>query len=84
MREESMRALVTGVALLLMGIPASDLGAKTTNRQAKRYIHAAPYSIQRHRYGNQDPGWYEHIADKLPFGSSIWWEQMSRERRVNH
>ena len=24
---------------------------------------------------------YEHIADKLPIGSTIWWEQMNRERR---
>jgi hypothetical protein len=23
----------------------------------------------------------ERLADKLPFGSSVWWEQMVRERR---
>ena len=23
----------------------------------------------------------ERLADKLPFGSTVWWEQMMRERR---
>lgn len=26
----------------------------------------------------------EHLADKLPFGSQIWWDQMLREDRVQN
>jgi hypothetical protein len=26
--------------------------------------------------------WYARDASKLPFGSSIWWEQMLRENRL--
>ena len=26
-------------------------------------------------------GYHEHISDRLPFGSKLWWEQMLRERR---
>lgn len=83
-REITMRVLVVGSAvLLLMALPASDVGAKTTKRHAKRYMpYIASHTIQRHRFRYQDPGWYEHDANKLPFGSMRWWEQMRREDRL--
>jgi len=27
------------------------------------------------------PRQMEHLADKLPVGSDVWWQQMDRERR---
>jgi hypothetical protein len=30
---------------------------------------------------NQRSDYYEHIPEKLPYGSSSWWDQMVRENR---
>ena len=34
-------------------------------------------------YGSRSQGsdYYEHIPEKLPYGSSSWWDQMVRENR---
>ena len=32
-------------------------------------------------YRNQGSDYYEHIPEKLPYGSSSWWDQMVRENR---
>jgi hypothetical protein len=43
---------------------------------------AAPRYKKYRSYGTQDGnGYKEHLADKLPIGSSDWWRQMDRERR---
>jgi hypothetical protein len=43
---------------------------------------AAPRYKKYRYYGTQDGnGYKEHLADKLPIGSSDWWRQMDRERR---
>jgi hypothetical protein len=31
--------------------------------------------------GQQGSDYYEHIPEKLPYGSSSWWDQMVRENR---
>jgi hypothetical protein len=38
------------------------------------------YSYRQGRSSNSD--YYEHLADKLPFGSQRWWDQMLREGRL--
>ena len=35
----------------------------------------------RARLRGQGSDYYEHFADKLPFGSPAWWDQMVRESR---
>ena len=30
---------------------------------------------------NRRSDYYEHIPEKLPYGSSSWWDQMVRENR---
>jgi hypothetical protein len=32
-------------------------------------------------YRSQGSDYYEHIPEKLPYGSSSWWDQMVRENR---
>ena len=44
-------------------------------RQAYGYRGAGPY-------GERD--YYVHDADKLPFGTSRWWDQMLRENRAGN
>jgi hypothetical protein len=34
--------------------------------------------------GNGDANYYEHDADKLPYGSSRWWDEMMRENRAGN
>lgn len=36
-----------------------------------------------YRYRDDD-GYYEHDADKLPYGSQRWWDQMLRENRAGN
>jgi hypothetical protein len=72
-----MKALLCG--LLGLGLVAALSHPADAGRKRK-YRHAEPQ--HRSQPGRQvRPDYYEHIADKLPFGSSVWWEQMVRERR---
>ncbi len=71
-------------AVLLVAGPA---GAQTRTEKQRHYPkrnaqddgvsnsngYAAP------RRGN---GYVQHNADKMPFGSSAWWDQMRREGRL--
>ncbi len=75
-----MKAIVCGVLglSLLAGVSAPADAASG----ARKYRHAKP-QVQSQGYRAIRPrdDYHEHIADKLPFGSSRWWEQMNRERR---
>ena len=80
-----MRTLVTAlVGLALVAAPkvcAAD-HSKDHQRHANRYHqHARPSTDRTPKYPDSS-GWYPHDADKLPFGSVIWWDQMRRERRL--
>lgn len=35
-------------------------------------------------YRSQGSDYYEHIPEKLPYGSSSWWDQMVRENRAGN
>lgn len=70
-----MRVLICGlVGVSILGGLAS---AAEAGSLAKKYRDQAP-ERRAIEHGN---GYHERLADKLPFGSSIWWEQMMRERR---
>src|SRR5262249_41784641 len=82
-RRRAMKVLVVAVTtLLIMFAVACESDAKTYKRHSKRHTpYAAEYAAHQHR--NQDSGgWYEHDANKLPFGSTRWWGQMRREGRL--
>jgi hypothetical protein len=38
---------------------------------------------EAYQYRNGDSTYYVHDADRLPFGSQRWWDQMLRENRLN-
>jgi hypothetical protein len=82
-------AAFSAAALLASAAPASAAPAaegiqryevKTEYVRKKRY---KKYRSYRHYRGGSDygSGYYQHWADKLPIGSSRWWEQMDREGR---
>jgi hypothetical protein len=80
-REANMKVLIpglVGVSFLAALATAADAAPR-----AKTYRYHATQAAQGHGAGsvNRGDGYYERLADKLPFGSSIWWEQMMRERR---
>lgn len=56
--------------------------AKVHYKKKHSRHHTMAYRHDGYRDYGYRPDYYEHIADKLPFGSSIWWEQMHREGRV--
>ena len=53
------------------------------------FAHGASVRRQGHRaptvaINNGTTDYYEHIADKLPFGSRRWRDQMRRENRLGN
>ena len=77
-----MRIVVAVLAVLsLTAGLAGEAGArsKKTHTYAKAQVRQpAPRAAMSY---NAD-GYVERHADKLPFGSSIWWDQMLREGRA--
>ena len=76
---------LVAIGLLSAGIIAGlALGAAAKNpskpHKHKRLAHA-PSRVETHGGRGQDQ-WYERDVNKLPFGSSIWWDQMLRENRL--
>jgi hypothetical protein len=85
-----MRILVTlTAALSLIAVPVSEASAKQHKKQHKphakhvRHVRHAPPNVAREPRYPDAAGWYPHDSSKLPFGSSIWWDQMLREKRSN-
>ena len=76
-----MKVLISG--LVGVSFLAALANAADAAPRAKTYRYHATQGGQGHSAGSVDRGngYYERLADKLPFGSSIWWEQMMRERR---
>jgi hypothetical protein len=77
-----MKVLISG--LVGVSFLAALATAADAAPRAKTYRYHATQGGQGHSAGSvhRGDGYYERLADKLPFGSSIWWEQMMRERRA--
>jgi hypothetical protein len=74
---------VVAVALLAgVAIPANAQGAPGYYTKKHRAFRPAPQP-RAHRPQTETP-FYEHLADKLPIGSSRWFEQMQREGRFGN
>src|SRR5262245_9056128 len=73
-----MLAWVLG-AVVLMGV-STTVEAKRSGKKPKQY--AARQVPHAPRGPADDSQWYARDASKLPFGSSIWWDQMLRENRL--
>jgi hypothetical protein len=79
--EEIMKTVISaaiGLSLLAGFAAPADAASRAKKH---RYQATQGGQYQAYKRAPDAGGYYEHIADKLPFGSSIWWEQMSRERR---
>ena len=76
-----MKTLVMLAAVLsFLALDVFDAHAKSHYRRIKRSVGDSAHLAHPPKYQPAE-GWYEHIADHLPFGSKIWWEQMDREGR---
>jgi len=75
--------LITVAATLAAGMVDDAKSADHSQglkRHAKRYGET-PARGTRRSYPDAS-GWYPHDSNELPFGSSLWWEQMDREGRL--
>ena len=74
-----MRVFVATLGALVMiasgSLPAD---AQTQGKQTKSYV-TKEVPLQAGPRGN---GYREQLADKLPYGSQAWWDQMRREGRL--
>ena len=78
-----MRAIVSSlVAVSLVATAAAPVSAETRNKKKHTYSkqYRAPPADREVRRRNGS-GYQEFIAEKRPFGSASWWEQMDREGR---
>jgi hypothetical protein len=79
---EIMKAIVWALATLsivaALAAPASAESRTKKKHAAKQHYGAQVYPSARSR---NVPEYQEFIAEKRPFGSSSWWEQMDREGR---
>jgi hypothetical protein len=70
------------VAWLLL---AAVLAAFAPGAEAKATKKQKPTAAQQARQAGRDRDaeqWHARDANKLPFGSSLWWDQMLRENRL--
>jgi hypothetical protein len=76
-----MKAVISG--LVGLSFLAGFAGSADAGTYTKKKRYHATQSGQSYRSvpARQGSDYYEHLADKLPIGSTIWWEQMNRERR---
>jgi hypothetical protein len=75
-----MKAVICGLLglSLIAAIPTPADAASGARKHRANKPHGRSQSYRQVRPTDD---YYEHIADKLPFCSSLWWEQMNRERR---
>jgi hypothetical protein len=76
--KRQMRGLIVLIALVSVAAGAADAGAKVhrkkLHQEAKQPRLAAP--------SNRANDYVVHDAERLPYGSSVWWQQMLREGRA--
>ena len=72
-----MRGVVAWV--LLTAVLAALAPSAEANKATKKQKPSAARQAGRDRGAEQ---WHARDASKLPFGSSIWWDQMLRENRL--
>jgi len=82
--ETTMRIVVVGFAVLSL-IAGFSAEAGAQGYAKKRHKHARAQvqePASRAATSSNAGGYVVHDANKLPFGSSVWWEQMQRENRA--
>ena len=92
----SLKHGLAAVAILALGlladtaraVAADNLEAAAARRTgsvstiaSRRQAHGQP---RAHTFPNRSGDYYEHYADKLPFGTLRWRDQMRRENRLGN
>jgi len=78
-----MRLVAVGLlSAALIAAVAMAAVAKSPTKKHKRYAAHATSHVARKAPNRGQDQWYERDASKLPFGSTIWWDQMLRENRL--
>ena len=78
-----MKAIAWLVSALMLAALAAPADAKTQPRKHKRHVAAyAKPEKARKPVVDTSSDWYERDVNKLPFGTSVWWDQMLRENRL--
>jgi hypothetical protein len=82
--EKFMRIIVS--ALLSLSLIGGLAGFAAAPAAAEKAYHAKKKKYPRYyrgyrSYGDSQPLYYERWADRLPLGSSTWWQQMDSEQR---
>jgi hypothetical protein len=72
-----MKKIVASVVALSFAVAVAAPMAAEARSKKKR---VRPHPVARSQVGPTSD-YQEAIADKLPFGSSQWWQQMDREGR---
>ena len=82
-RETGVPQFVTALdRFLVAGRGKAELrraAAAAETRVKKKRYYAKTYAAQSRTVNGS--GYYERIAEKLPYGSSRWWHQMDFENR---
>jgi hypothetical protein len=63
-------------------VSAVDDAQSHGDRAMRHDRYVSPHHSLKPRYPGAS-GWYPHDASQLQFGSTLWWDQMLRENRLN-
>jgi hypothetical protein len=77
-------AAVSGVGAAARASPLADtIASRCWWRNGRRYC-ARDDRPRAYRPRSQGSDYYEHIPEKLPYGSQLWWDQMLRDNRAGN
>ena len=71
--------VATLIALSVAAAVAAPMAAEARAKKKKRVYHK-PYAAERYTAPRNEV-YQEYLADKRPYGTMSWWEQMDREGR---
>jgi hypothetical protein len=72
-----------GLAVLaLVACPGADVAAKEPAKKSQKHAKAQARQSGGETTSARSDGYVVRDADKLPFGSAQWWDQMMREDRA--
>ena len=78
-----MRLVASVLAALALAASLSAPAAAQTQGKSPTKKAAPPqYSPEAQNAAQPRDGYREQLTDKLPYGSSAWWQQMRREGRL--
>lgn len=78
-----MKAIACLVSALLLAAMAAPADASKSTRKQKRHTSGHTKQVKAPKTEvNTQSDYIERDVNKLPFGTSVWWDQMLRENRL--